>query len=150
MKLKLPEIDSVGYYDSDIALKGVKITKERIAPQFEIELPVQKGGVLYIDSDEEAIETDMIVCAKPGQTRHSKLPFKCFSIRIKDDDSEICRELWSLPSFIKTNRYTEYYEIFQNLFARYKLNKEDNFMRKTFGLLILLKTLGLRRKKESN
>ena len=78
----LPKIVAIGIYNSDLAVKNLKVTKKRTTTMFEIELPIDRGGVSYIDEEELPITPDMIICAKPGQTRHSKLPFKCYYIHM--------------------------------------------------------------------
>ena len=75
MELKLPDIVAIGIYNSTFAVKNKVITKNRKTTMFEIEIPIEKGGVSYINSDNMAIEPDMIICAKPGQMRCTKLPF---------------------------------------------------------------------------
>ena len=95
------------------------ITKNRKTTMFEIEIPIEKGGVSYINSDNMAIEPDVIICAKPGQTRHTKLPFKCYYIHLIATDTMLYDKLMSLPNFIKTDKYQKYYEIFEKLCTNY-------------------------------
>jgi AraC-like DNA-binding protein len=87
---------------------------------FEIELPLEKGGVSYVNSDHSQIKPNMIICAKPGQIRHTKLPFKCYYIHIILKDGDLKDLLMRLPTFIQTNQYKKYYEIFEKLCEYYQ------------------------------
>lgn len=121
MKLTLPEIVAVGIYDSELAVKNknIEVTKNRKTTMFEIELPVEKGGISYIDSDKMYINTDMLICAKPGQIRHTKLPFKCYYIHIIVPEGELCDNLMSVPCYVTTGLYEEYCELFVKLCKYY-------------------------------
>ncbi len=78
----LPEIVTVGIYNSQIAAKNKIVSKNRKTSMFEIELPMEDGGVSYIDSNQTPITPNMIICAKPDQIRHTKFPFKCYYVHI--------------------------------------------------------------------
>ena len=47
MKISLPEIVAAGVYKSDVAHKNKTITKNRKTTMFEIELPLENGGIPY-------------------------------------------------------------------------------------------------------
>lgn len=119
MKIELPEIVAVGIYNSNIAIKNSVVTKNRKTTMFEIEIPIEKGGISYINSDDMAIEPDMIICAKPGQIRHTKLPFKCYYIHLMMTNGELYDILMDIPNYVKTNKYKKYYEIFDRLCEYY-------------------------------
>ena len=59
----LPEIIAVGIYNSQIVAKNTVISKKRKTSMFEIELPIEDGGVSYIDSNSKQINPNMIICA---------------------------------------------------------------------------------------
>lgn len=115
MKLNLPEIVAIGIYNSQIAAKNKAITKNRKTTMFEIEIPIEEGGVSYINSEEMPIRPNMIICAKPGQIRHTKLPFKCYYIHAIVKDGRLYDNLIDIPNFVKTNKYEQYHKIFKNL-----------------------------------
>jgi len=119
MEIKLPDVVSIGIYNSNLAVKNRVITKNRKTTMFEIEIPIEKGGVSYINTDKMAIEQDMIICAKPGQIRHTKLPFKCYYIHFIVTDGTLYDNLMYIPNYVKTNKREKYYEIFQNLCKYY-------------------------------
>jgi hypothetical protein len=46
----LPKIVAIGIYNSDLAVKNIKVTKNRKTTMFEIELPIENGGVSYVEA----------------------------------------------------------------------------------------------------
>ncbi len=122
----LPKIVTIGIYNSDIAARNKTITKNRTTTMFEIEIPLEKGGISYIDSEQLQIEKNMVICAKPGQVRHTKLPFKCRYIHMILKDGELYDILMNIPSFIKTSKFSEYEEIFTELLKYQETEAESN------------------------
>ena len=107
MDIILPEIVAAGIYNSQIAVKDRAITKNRKATMFEIEIPIEEGGISYIASEERHISPDIVICAKPGQIRHTKLPFKCYYIHMILNTGTLYD--------IQTKRSAEYRKIFEGL-----------------------------------
>lgn len=125
-EISLPQIVTIGFYNSDIAVKNKTITKNRTATMFEIEIPVGKGGISYIDSEQFPIDNNMIICTKPGQIRHTKLPFKCYYVKLILNEGELYDILMNIPSFITINKYSEYLEIFKSLLNYQEIEIEAN------------------------
>ncbi len=115
----MPDIVATGIYNSTLAVKNRVITKNRKTTMFEIEIPIEKGGVSYIDSEKMPIDTDMIICAKPGQLRHTKFPFRCYYIHFIVTDGKLYDELMCVPNYVKTNKTEKYCEIFEKLCKYY-------------------------------
>ena len=115
----LPEIVAVGIYNSRIAAKNVKISKKRKTSMFEIELPIEDGGISYIDSNSKQINTNMIICAKPEQVRHTKFPFKCYYVHMIVHSGALYDALISTPDFFETDKVNIYKEIFIKLIKYY-------------------------------
>ncbi|MBO5203644.1 MAG: helix-turn-helix transcriptional regulator [Clostridia bacterium] len=116
----LPEIVAVGIYNSDIAVQNREITKNRKTTMFEIEVPIERGGICYINEEAAPIETDMVICAKPGQIRHSRLPFKCYYIHMIVNDGELYDRLMDTPSFIRPPDMSVYVRIFERMCRYYE------------------------------
>ncbi len=116
-EIVLPEIVAVGIYHSKIAAKNKTITKNRKTTMFEIEIPVEKGGVSYIDYEQMPISPNMVICAKPGQIRHTKLPFKCYYLHVILKEGTLYDILMNTPNYILTNRFSVYQKIFRELCA---------------------------------
>ncbi len=121
----LPEIVKVGVYDAEMVHK-VKVTKNRKTSMFEIELPREKGGVLYIDDKHTDITTDLIICAKPGQIRHTELPFKCFYAHIIVDEGMAYEILTKAPSFFITKHSGKYKKVFTEMCELYEPGPEGD------------------------
>ncbi len=126
MKFKLPEILSIGIYDSNIALRSETITQNRRTTRFEIELPIEKGGTSYINGEEMQIEENMVICAKPSQIRHTRLPYKCYFLYLILEDGYLYDNLIKLPAFIKTEKYEIYQRIFESLYSHFTYGIEND------------------------
>lgn len=99
--IMLPEIVAVGVYNAELAHAGAQMTKNRKTSMFELELPVGAGGVSYIDGESMPLTEGLVICAKPGQVRHTRLPFKCYFVHMILPDGELAQRLSALPSFIE-------------------------------------------------
>ena len=126
MDIVLPEVISAGIYNSQIAFKDRVITKNRKTTMFEIEIPIEEGGIAYIDYDEKQIVPDTVICAKPGQTRHTKFPFKCYYIHMILKEGSLYDILTELPDFIETKKPEKYHEIFSRLCRHYESGLEND------------------------
>lgn len=115
----MPEIVAVGIYNSSVAVKGKAVTKNRKTVMFEIELPIEDGGVSDINSEQMPIRTDTLICAKPGQTRHTRLPFTCYYMHIILREGSLYEALMDMPNFIKTDKSERYRALFAKLCRYY-------------------------------
>ncbi|MBO5020112.1 MAG: helix-turn-helix transcriptional regulator [Clostridia bacterium] len=122
--MQLPKIMAAGIYDSKIAVKNTVVSKKRKTTMFEIELPIEECGVSYIDSECLTINKNVIICAKPGQIRHTKFPYKCYYIHMILHNGEIYDILSNAPSFIGTKNYDVYKNIFERFIRHYNLLSE--------------------------
>jgi len=115
----LPEIVAVGIYNSQIVARNTAISKNRNTSMFEIELPIENGGISYIGSNSKHITPNMIICAKPGQSRHTKFPFKCYYVHMIIHDGPLFDILMNAPDFFETDKADLYKEIFVKLIKHY-------------------------------
>lgn len=115
----LPDIVTVGIYDSNIAAKNTVISKKRKTSMFEIELPIINGGVSYINSSSKQINTNILICAKPGQVRRTKFPCKCYYIHMIIHSGTLCDALMETPDFLEIDNSEPYKEIFAKLMKHY-------------------------------
>ena len=140
MKLVLPDIVAIGIYNSNIAVKNKTVTNNRKTTMFELEIPIEEGGVSYINSEDSQIDTNTVICAKPGQIRHTRLPYKCYYIHMILREGELYNTLMDLPSFIKTSKYEEYCALFRELIKYYETTlKMDEIMLYSIILKIIHK-----------
>lgn len=126
MNLILPEIVAIGIYNSQIAVKNRTVTKNRKTTMFELEIPIEKGGIAYLNSDKMRIQPNMVICAKPGQTRHTKLPFKCYYIHMIVRDGILYNALLDIPNFVKTDKYENYFALFKKMCKYYDTKLEND------------------------
>ncbi len=115
----LPEIVGVGIYSSSISAGSIKISKNRKTTMFELELPIEDGGVSYINSEFMPITPNILICAKPGQARHTKFPYKCYYIHMMLKDGYLYDRLCKMPNFIKTEKGDAYKRIFSRMCKYY-------------------------------
>jgi len=99
-EIVLPQIVAIGIYDAQIAIKNRTISKNRKTTMFEIELPIGSGGMSFIDDEAHPINENVVICAKPGQVRHTRLPFKCYYIHMIVNDGLLEDILTTLPNYI--------------------------------------------------
>lgn len=123
--MQLPEIVTIGIYNSQIAAKNTTISKNRKTSMFEIELPIEEVGVSYIDSNSFLITPKMIICAKPGQTRHTKFPYSCYYIHMIVQDGPLYDILMNAPDFFETDKNDTYKAIFTRLIKHYNTFAES-------------------------
>ena len=65
-----------GIYDSQVSQRYKNRTPERVVTRFELELYHSGTGISYIDGQAYPVRRGMLLCARPGQVRHSQLPIR--------------------------------------------------------------------------
>ncbi len=131
----LPQRIWVGSYNAQKAIKNQTVSKDRKVTQFEIELPTENGGTSYIDGKTHAITTSLVICAKPGQIRHTRLPFKCYYIHMIVKDGLLRDMLAGLPNFIEMENTEHIRSIFKRICAcRVAERAEDELLRQSLIL----------------
>ncbi len=115
----LPKIVAIGMYNAQLAFKNRTISPNRKTTMFEIELPVEAGGISYMDDTSHPITEHVVICAKPGQLRHTRLPFKCYYIHMIVNEGQLCDMLSSLPNYIPMEDTGEIRRIFLSLCEHY-------------------------------
>ena len=91
---------------------------------FEIELPLENGGVSYIDGESATIRPDMLICAKPNQIRHTKFPFRCMYVHMIIPEGKLMDILLNTQNFLPTSNYDRYKEIFTKIIKHYNFLSE--------------------------
>lgn len=119
--MDLPEIITAGIYDSKIVMKNTLISKQRKASMFEIELPIEEGGIAYLENSSSQIMPGMVICAKPNQTRHTRFPFKCYYIHLIIHNGPLYDILIKTPEIFRTNQFDCYQKIFAKLINHFNL-----------------------------
>lgn len=87
-----------GVFDSSILRKSQVKSQDRIVKSYELEVFHTDTGVSYVQQGRYPTCRGMLLCAKPGQIRHSDFPVRCSYIRIpQGSDKEIEGILQALP-----------------------------------------------------
>lgn len=117
--MDLPHIVSAGIFDSRVARKNAVISKNRKTTMFEIELPMEEGGVSYIDAGSVPITRGIVISAKPEQLRHTKFPYQCYFVHMSVPRGTLYDTLMNTPDFFKTEDFDRYESIFKKLVKAY-------------------------------
>ena len=118
-RISLPQIVSAGIYNAQIAIKNRTVSPNRKTTMFEIELPIGEGGISYIDDESHLISESTVICAKPGQIRHTRLPFMCYYVHMIVTEGDLLDILISLPNYIENVKSDELRDIFASICAHY-------------------------------
>jgi len=137
----LPEVAAAGIYNSQIAMKNTIVSKNRKTSMFEIELPMDYGGISYINDLSMQIIPNMLICAKPGQIRHTKFPFRCYYIHMILNAGKLYDNLLNTPDFLLTEKTEIYKTLFEKIIKHYNtFRNEDEIMMQSL-ILELIYTL---------
>lgn len=137
-KIVLPEIVAVGIYNSQVVFKSKKVSPNRKTTMFEIELPIGNRGISYIDSTSHPISENVVICAKPGQLRHTYLPFKCYYIHMIVEEGQIYDVLSTLPNYIEITDVSKLKRLFVRLTEHYNTGiAEDDIMLQSLVMQIV-------------
>lgn len=147
--MELAKIVSVGIYNTDLAVKRGTQTKKRKTAMFELELPIESGGMSYIDDTESQIDPNVIIVAKPGQTRYTKLPFKCHYLHIIIKEGLLAERLSELPNYIRIENSSEYLSDFEKMGILYDSGRAEDEILLQSMLLKLIYNLICREKNPS-
>ena len=124
--ITLPATVAAGVFNASLTHGERTETRSRVTTMFELELPLEAGGTSYIDSESAAITPDMLICARPGQTRHTRLPYKCYYIHIIVSAGALYDMLASLPSFLPTGQREVYAALFEKIIRAYETGLEED------------------------
>lgn len=131
----LPQKIWVGRYNAQIATKGRAVSKDRRVTQFEIELPMEDGGTSYINGKTHPIRTNTVICSKPGQKRHTRLPFKCYYIHMVIKEGYLYDILSEMPDFVELENPERVKNIFERICACHvSKNPENELLRQSLVL----------------
>lgn len=122
----LPETVAAGIYNSHAAVKNKMVTDNRRTTMFEIEIPLESGGESFINSACMPIERDMIICAKPGQLRCTRLPYKCYYVHMIVNEGMLYDVLMDIPDFVKIAKTDKYISLYERMFTLYESGLEND------------------------
>ncbi len=110
------EITQWGFFDSRIKFPRVIMTEPRTVSVYELELYTDdQPGTSYINGTAIPLEKGTMICAKPGDLRHSRLHFKCLHIHVRTKDTQLCQMLDKLPAHFTVADLSPFTDIFHKL-----------------------------------
>lgn len=134
----IPQIVNLGLYDAAQVHGDVTSTKPRRVSVYEIEFITEDGGISYIENQRFPIKKGSVICAKPGQLRHTDLPYKCIYIHTVIEDSELSALLHSVPDFYIPSDPDIFETTFNALISEAKLPKYSSDIDITIKFLEIL------------
>ncbi len=105
-----------GVFDSSILRRNQARSQNREVLCYEIELFHTDGGASHVDGARHPVRRGMLLCAKPGQIRHSDFPVRCSFIRVTPGD-ERNRETEELLAALPDCTYIEDTETIDSLLS---------------------------------
>ena len=140
--LTLPKIVAVGIYNANLVHRNAAVTKNRKTTMFELELATANGGTSYIDDESRPITENLVIAAKPGQFRHTRLPFTCYFVHMIVEEGEIYDLLSTLPNYLEIADASEIREIFTEMCTHYGTGAASDEIMLQSLLLKLVYTFG--------
>lgn len=135
--MKSVAIESLGIFNSQILKPGMPLSRPRQTTVFELELPLEDGGVSYIEGEASPIATRTFICAKPGQMRHTRFPFLCAYIHVRTTDAGLQEALSALPSFVTLQDPRPYKSLLEEMRQQEGDSRAGALMRQSLLLKLL-------------
>lgn len=131
--LTLPQNITCGYFDCS-EFGTLSVSPKRTVAKFELEFYLEDGKTTTTDNHTYEIKKDYIQIAKPGQIRHSELPFRTAYIKF-NADGEIAEKLKCIPEYFRNSHPQRIYNKIDEIIL---LNESDNKLLLYSRLLSLL------------
>ena len=141
MKRTMPEIIAMGAYDAALIWKNTAATHPRRVHLYEIEWVTEDGGTSYIDGKAYPIRAHHVIVGKPGQMRHTLLPFKCLYLHVIVEDEELSALLNALPDVYAPADDAAVERAMQTLITAYTDPDPDGGMQLASAMFSLFSTL---------
>ena len=125
-RIILPLRVQAGRYNALLTIKNKATSEDRKVRHFEIELPMEDSGTSYIDGKTHPITKNLVICAKPGQIRHTRLPYKCFYLHMIVRDGLLYDTLINMPNFIEIANHDRIRSFFERICACQVNEREEN------------------------
>lgn len=110
------EVTQWGIFDSRIKFPKVIMTEPRTVQTYELDLFTEhQQGIGYINGEAIPLEKGTLICAKPGDLRHSKLHFKCLHVHLSTKDAALQELLDKLPSHLTVTDLSPFTDVFHKM-----------------------------------
>lgn len=137
MQIELPRIVAVGVYNSQLVHKTA-VSPKRKTTMFELELPLNDSAVSHIDEDQRRASPTTVICAKPGQMRHSRLPYKCYYVHMIVTEGQLLEKLMQLPNFVEFSDPGPVTALFRSMCSHYTTHTPESDIMVQSSLLQLI------------
>lgn len=98
MDFPLFSVTEYGMFDSAMKFPTGTVSRRRPVTEFELEFYTDEHPPhIHLDECEYPCASGTLICAKPGQTRYSHLPFKCLYLHLICHDNALRTRLEALP-----------------------------------------------------
>lgn len=131
--LTLPKNIICGYFDCS-EFGNLSVSPKRCVTKYEIEFYLEDGHTTTTDDHTYKIKKNHIQIAKPGQTRHTVLPFKTAFLKF-DVQGEIAEKLDNASEYFCSNQPQKIYNMLEEIIL---LKGTDNSLLFCAKLLFLL------------
>ncbi len=139
--IRMPRIHSAGTFDGESHFPAMACTPERVLDRYELELFVQDGGVSILNGQEYPIRRGMLLVAKPGDRRQSKLPFCIRFIRVDGVDETLSRLLNGILGVMVVEKMDMLETSFRNISTLFVSDDLYQRVAATGELLLLVRTI---------
>lgn len=140
-----------GIFDSEIKFPKMAISQVRPVTTYELELYAQETpGQTCINGTWYTLSQGTCVCAKPGSTRRSRLPFRCHYIHLSTDDPELCGMLEGLPDCFVLWQMQELLQCFGQMLTMEAANSPEDRLLVNSCTLQIIRLLVLQQKTAAN
>ncbi len=138
----LPTIFGAGFFNSHEKFGNIKVTPDRPVLRYEIEFFPKAGGTLFVDGRRYDIHPGMVLCARPGQVRHSLLPFSSVFLKLDNVSGMLADTLNSIPECTDTVRMEEYVALVRKVALYYESDDDKKHLHAYSALLEIIAMLG--------
>jgi AraC-like DNA-binding protein len=140
--MELPKIVAAGTYDGSFAHKNRTVSKKRRTSMFEIEIISEEGGTAFIEGKAYPVMPSRVICAKPGQERYTKMPFRCLYVHFILHGGPLYDLLTNVPDSFEARNIEGYRKLFERLVGHFALLSEKEEILLQSILLELIYSLG--------
>ncbi len=123
----VPQLVTAGVFDSSQIYQQTTVnTRNRRVSMYEVELPIGNKGISHIGSNSYSVSENTILCAKPGQIRHTTLPYKCYYIHVIVKDCYYADCFNKLPDIISVRNRNIYLKLYDEIIDAYSNSSSAN------------------------
>ena len=91
-------ITEYGFFDSRVKFPSLSQSEERRVEEYELELFTKNGASqTFLNQTGYNLKSGTAICARPGDTRHSKLPFQCYYFHFRTEDPVLLQAIEKIP-----------------------------------------------------